>query len=69
MKIKQILSIFIITLLFIFGSTCFADNVYNLNSSYYDNEITPYATYISTSRCNLDISNSIASAVGMVKGT
>ena len=70
MKLKKIILSIFLSLIFIFPilENSFAESVYNLETSSFDNEITPYATYISSTDCNLNITGGSAYVNGIVKG-
>ena len=70
MKLKKLILSIFLSLIFIFPilENLFAESVYNLETSSFDNEITPYATYISSADCNLNITGGSAYVNGIVKG-
>ena len=70
MKLKKLILSIFLSLIFIFPilENLFAESVYNLETSSFDNEITPYATYISSADYNLNITGGSAYVNGIVKG-
>lgn len=70
MKLKKLILSTFLSLTFIFSilGNSFAESVYDLDVPSFDNDITPYATYISSADCNLSITSGSAHIKGIVNG-